>query len=213
MKSMLITLVILLLAGCVCCASATGTINRTPVPTLDLQRFLGHWYEIARYDHRFERHLEAVETDYKLLDNGKIEVLNRGIDSRTGKVQTARGKAHTTDHPGQLRVSFFLFFYSDYNILEVDEEYEWALIGSNSPKYLWILSRTPSLEPATLQYILRLARQRGYLTSQLIFVRQPALAHATETATPNASTREAMASSSSRETRSSVLQGVSRSSE
>lgn len=187
MKSMIITLTILLLAGCLCCSASATHINRQPVPTLDLHRFLGHWYEIARYDHRFERNLNAVETDYTLLDNGKIEILNRGINSRTGKEELARGKAHTTHDPGRLRVSFFLFFYSDYNILELDEDYEWALIGSRSPRYLCILARKPSLDADTLAYILRLAHQRGYNTTKLIYPDQPAARQATETAIPSAS--------------------------
>lgn len=171
MKYILITLTVVLLVSCVLSASAAPTLDRQTVPTLDLNRFLGHWYEIARYDHSFERNLESVETDYMLLPNGKIEVVNRGIDRRTGKEKVARGKAKLTDQPGRLRVSFFLFFYSDYNILELDENYEWALIGSKSPDYLWILSRTPHLDMQTLNYILRLAQQRGYSTSKLIWNR------------------------------------------
>jgi len=186
MKYILLSSIMVVLASCIFSAPAHGLDRRT-VPTLDLNRFLGHWYEIARFDHRFERHLEAVETDYKRLPDGKIEVLNRGIDSRTGKVETARGKAHTTDEAGRLRVSFFWFFYSDYNILEIDADYEWALIGSRSPKYLWILARQPHLDQATLDYILRLAQQRGYPTGELIFVRQPAAGHATEQQIPRAS--------------------------
>lgn len=171
MKYILITLTVVLLLSCVFGAPAASFLDRQTVPTLDLNRFLGHWYEIARYDHSFERDLESVETDYTLRSDGKIEVVNRGIDRRTGKEKIARGKAKTTDQPGRLRVSFFLFFYSDYNILELDEDFQWALIGSKSPKYLWILSRTPHLDTQTLNYILRLAQQRGYSTSKLIWNR------------------------------------------
>ncbi len=179
MKYILITSSLVLLISCVWSTQAADLIDRRTVPQLDLERFLGHWYEIARYDHRFERDLESVETDYLLRPDGKIEVVNRGIDSRTGKLKIARGKAKTTDHPGQLRVSFFWFFYSDYNILEIDENYEWALIGGSSPKYLWILARKPHLDRQTLAYILRLAQQRGYSTSNLIW-NQPARADSTE---------------------------------
>ena len=98
--------------------------------------------------------------------NGKIKVVNRGI--RNGKPTEAIGKAKTTDIPGQLRVSFFWEFYSDYNILAMGKSGEWALIGSNSPKYLWILSRTPHLSSSTLEYIIRLAQARGYDTDKLI---------------------------------------------
>ena len=82
------------------------------------------------------------------------------------------GKAKLGKQPGQLRVSFFLFFYSDYNILALGEDYDWALVGSSSPKYLWILSRTPSLPEETLEHILDIARERGYDTDKLIWVQQ-----------------------------------------
>ncbi len=89
-----------------------------------------------------------------------------------------RGKARTTSDPGRLRVSFFWFFYSDYDVLELGEEYDWALVGGSSPKRLWILSRTPRLPAPTLDRILRLAARRGYDTERLIFVEQPAEEHA-----------------------------------
>lgn len=173
MKYVMISLILLLLLGCIFCSPAANQIDRTTVDTLDLKRFLGHWYEIARYDHRFERNLEQVETDYTLLPNGEIEVLNRGIDRRTGKEKVARGRARTTDQAGLLRVSFFWFFFSDYNILAVGPNYEWAIIGSNSPDYLWVLARHPHLDTATLHHILQLIEQRGYSTAPLLFIEQP----------------------------------------
>lgn len=190
MKMVLITLILATLVGSVLCAPANNCIDRTTVSNLDLKRFMGRWYEIARYDHPFERNLEAVQTDYRLLENGKIEVINRGVDERTGKEKVSRGKAHTTDTPGRLRVSFFLFFYSDYNVLAVAEDYSWALIGGRSPKYLWILSRTPRLSAVTTRHILHLAEERGYATSPLMFIDQPETAEhqATEQAIPSAST-------------------------
>ncbi len=174
MKYVMIALVLLLLLGCVFCSPAAGQIDRSTVDTLDLKRFLGHWYEIARYDHRFERDLEQVETDYVLMPDGNIEVINRGIDSRTGEEKVAHGKARTTDQAGRLRVSFFWFFYSDYNILAVGPNYEWAIIGGRSPKYLWILARHRHLDDATMHRILQLIEQRGYSTAPLIYVEQTA---------------------------------------
>ena len=186
----LITLLLATLVGSVLCAPANNGIDRTTVSSLDLERFMGRWYEIARYDHPFERHLEAVETDSRMLPNGKIEVINRGIDERTGKEKVARGKARTTDIPGRLKVSFFWFFYSDYNVLAMAEDYSWALIGGRSAKYLWILSRTPRLSAATTRRILLLAEEKGYATSPLLFIDQPerAVNQATEQAMPSAST-------------------------
>ena len=90
----------------------------------------------------------------------------------SGLLSIADGKAKAGKHPGQLRVSFFLFFYSDYNVLALGDNYDWALVGSKSPKYLWILARTPNLPDATIEHILSIARERGYNTDDLIWVRQ-----------------------------------------
>ena len=148
------------------------SINTTTVDNLDLKRYMGRWYEIARYDHRFERNMERCEAFYTIEPDGKIAVRNSGIDSKTGLLRITDGKAKLGKKPGQLRVSFFLFFYSDYNILALGEDYDWALVGSKSPKYLWILSRTPSLPESTLEYILSEADARGYNTDGLIWVKQ-----------------------------------------
>lgn len=163
---------ILLAALLTACATAKNDTERTTVADLDTKRFMGVWYEIARYDHRFEHGLDHVMAEYRLLPDGRIEVTNSGTDSRTGKYRTAVGKAKPGRKPGQLRVSFFLFFYSDYDIMALGKDYEWALIGSRSDKYLWILSRTPTLPEATLADILQIARERGYDTSRLLFVDQ-----------------------------------------
>ena len=152
--------------------NAQSDINRATVASLDVERYMGRWYEIARYDHSFERNMEYCKAQYTLLPDGKILVENSGVDSRNGKFRIADGKAKLGDHPGQLRVSFFLFFYSDYNILALDNNYEWALVGSKSPKYLWILSRTQKLPEGVLDDILSIATERGYDTSELVMVKQ-----------------------------------------
>lgn len=153
-------------------SSTAQTIDHTTVDNVDLKRYMGRWYEIARYDHSFERDLQYCEAFYALGDEGKISVTNTGINSRTERRKTSYGKAKAGDAPGQLRVSFFWIFYSDYNILALDEDYEWALVGSKSPKYLWILARTRHIDPATKSNILSIAQSRGYDTSKLIWVRQ-----------------------------------------
>lgn len=153
-------------------AKSPQTIDRTPVAKFDLTRYMGTWYEIARYDHKFERGLEAVQATYTLEPDGRVRVENSGFDVRKDQRSEALGKAHATDVPGRLRVSFFWIFYSDYNVLALGPDYSWALVGSRSPKYLWILSRTPTLPQETLDEILRQARQRGYDTDRLIHVDQ-----------------------------------------
>lgn len=164
-----ILMAVILLSAEACKAQ---TINTTTVDNLDVERYMGRWYELARYDHRFERDMERCEAYYSLEPDGKIAVRNSGIDTKTGLLRITDGRAKLGKQPGQLRVSFFLFFYSDYNILALGDNYDWALVGSSSPKYLWILSRTPSLPKPTIEHILAIARQRGYDTEKLIWVQQ-----------------------------------------
>ena len=113
--------------------------DNSPVKSFDLSRYLGTWYEIARFDHSFERGMENVTAEYSLKDDGTVKVLNSGL--KKGKPKVAEGKARQPDpkgNPAHLEVSFFLFFYSDYNILMLDDLYHVALVGSSSPDYLWI---------------------------------------------------------------------------
>lgn len=148
-------------------------MDNSTVKELNVQRYLGKWYEIARFDHRFERGLVGVTATYSMRDDGKIRVINQGYkNSLDGKLSRAEGKAKLTDEPGKLKVSFFWIFYAGYYVMELDENYKWALIGSNSEKYLWILSRTPKLEQDVKKQILTKAKQRGYDISKLIWVEQ-----------------------------------------
>lgn len=156
-----------------CQNKKTEEMNTATVKELDLQRYLGTWYEIARFDHGFERGLVGVTATYSMREDGKIRVLNQGYrNSLDGELSVAEGKAKLTDEPGKLKVSFFWIFYADYYILELEENYQWALIGSKSDKYLWILSRTPKLEENVKNRILNHAVKRGYDTSKLIWVEQ-----------------------------------------
>ena len=144
-------------------------VNNEPT-AISLDKYLGKWYEIARFDHSFERDMEKVTAEYKLLPDGHIKVINSGY--RDGKFKETIGKAKTTNTSGLLRVSFFMNFYSDYRVLMIDKDYNYVLVGGNSPKYLWILSRTPRLDEATLQKIIGAAQEKGYDTDKLIFVEQ-----------------------------------------
>jgi lipocalin len=142
------------------------------VKLVDLNRYLGSWYEIAKYDHYFERDLDYAMARYTLRDDGKIDVLNTGI--KDGRAKDAKGIAKTTDVPGLLRVSFFGPFFADYRIMMLDENYQYVLVGGGTDKFLWILSRTPQLDDATQSLILAEADRRGYDTSKLIWVKQSA---------------------------------------
>ena len=155
-----------LAAGCV----SVPKVDNAPVSTFDLNRYLGEWYEIARFDHSFERGVEQAKAKYSLKDDGTIEVVNSGI--KNGKPKTAIGKGKKTDTPGLLRVSFFGPFYADYRVMLIDKDYSHALVGSGSADYLWILSRTSALSETAKSELLSEAKRRGYDTGKLIWVEQ-----------------------------------------
>ena len=149
--------------------------DNSPVSQFDLSKYLGTWYEIARFDHSFERGMDNVIAEYLLREDGKIDVVNSGW--KNGKFKVADGKAKQPDplsDPAHLEVSFFLFFYSDYNVMMIDDDYQIALVGSKSPKYLWILSRTPYVTDSVMDLVLEEASSRGYDINNLIWVDQSA---------------------------------------
>ena len=151
----------------------TRRVDTTPIKNFDLYRFLGLWYEIARFDHKFERDMINVKAEYVLRDDGKLDVVNSGW--KNGRYKSAIGMAkqpNPMNNPARLRVSFFLFFYSDYRVLMLDNDYQYALVGSRGSDYLWILSRTPEIEDDVRDRIVDEAKRRGYNTSRLIWVEQ-----------------------------------------
>ena len=160
-----LSVLLCLLGGC-----SKPTVDNSVVNNFDLNRFLGSWYEIARFDHKFERGMEQTKATYTLREDGKVDVLNTGM--KDGKHSNAKGVAKLTDTPALLRVSFWGPFYSDYRVMLLDSDYRYALVGSGSDDYLWILSRTPQITPETQTLILAEAQKRGYDTDKLIWVNQ-----------------------------------------
>lgn len=158
------------------CANSKSMVNTETVKTFEIEKFLGEWYEIARYPHSFEKDLVGVTATYSMREDGKIKVLNQGYkNSLKGELKQAEGKAKipNKNDPSKLKVSFFWFFYADYLVMELDEEnYQWAIIGSSSPNYLWILSRTPQIDMETYKELLQKIEKRGYDTNKLLFVEQ-----------------------------------------
>jgi apolipoprotein D and lipocalin family protein len=155
-----------------------GVAQRPYIKNFDLNRYLGQWYEIARFPHSFEKGLVGCTANYSLRPDGKVNVENAGFkNTLDGTSSNATGKAKLAGKPtdGHLKVSFFLFFYADYFIMDMDPDYQWALIGSKSDKYLWILARTPQLDDATYSKILDKARSLGYELTQLYKVPQKPL--------------------------------------
>ena len=153
-------------AGCV----SGPKVDNAPVAALDLNRYLGEWYEIARFDHSFERGIEQAKAVYTLNEDDTIKVVNSGI--KDGKPKTAIGKGKRTETPALLRVSFFGPFYADYRVMKIDTDYTYALVGSGGADYLWMLSRTRVIPDATKNELLSEAKRRGYDTDKLIWVKQ-----------------------------------------
>lgn len=151
-------------------------VDNSVVKNFELEKFLGKWYEIARFQHRFEKGLVGVTADYSLREDGKIDVLNQGYEfTLDGKLKQAKGvaKVPDTEQPAKLKVSFFWIFYADYFVMELDSvNYQYALIGSSSDDYLWIMSRTPQMDETVYNRLVEKAKSRGYDVSKLYLVPQ-----------------------------------------
>jgi apolipoprotein D and lipocalin family protein len=161
---------LLMLLMVTACSSSQKIKEMNLAENVDLDRYVGTWYEIARFPHSFEKGLVGVTATYTLKVKGMIEVVNQGYkDSLDGELSRAVGKAKVakSGNPAHLRVSFFWIFYADYLILELDADYQYVLIGSSSDKYLWILAREPQLDEETYTMLVAKARERGYDVSKL----------------------------------------------
>jgi lipocalin len=145
------------------------------VKEVDLVRYSGRWYEIARLPNRFEKDLVCVSATYRLKSNGKIEVINQGVTPE-GEVKRSKGTAWRSDeqYPGRLKVSFFWPFAGNYYIIDLGkgESYDYALVGSPSRKYLWILARTKSIEEKLYHQLLAKAQNLGFDIQPMIRTRQ-----------------------------------------
>lgn len=144
------------------------------VENFDKNKYLGKWYEIARMDFRFERNLQNTTAQYSLNKNGSIRVDNQGYDTLKGKWKQAIGKAKFVgaENKAMLKVSFFGPFYSGYNVLAIDSNYQYALIAGANLRYLWILSRNTSIPGDIKEQYLNIARSNGYNTDNLLWIKQ-----------------------------------------
>jgi lipocalin len=174
-----LTLMLALIFNTFSCATQWSSKMKPHIQAVELKHYTGTWYEIARFPHRFERDLVGVTATYTLLPNGRIRVENQGYKkSLDGEQRKAIGKAKPAGDPalGHLKVSFFWIFYADYYILALDQDnYQWALVGSSTPNFLWILGRQPQMDPAILDALIKKAADLGYDISKLEMVPQPAL--------------------------------------
>ncbi|HVO78258.1 MAG TPA: lipocalin family protein [Methanomassiliicoccales archaeon] len=145
------------------------------VKYVDVNRYMGTWYEIARFPQRFEKDLVGTTATYSLRPDGKVSVVNSGHKgSLDGELKTAEGKARVVDTKtnAKLKVSFFWPFEGNYWILELGENYDYAMIGDESRKYLWILCRTPQMDGALYNDLVKRAKEKGFDVSKLEMVPQ-----------------------------------------
>ena len=159
-----------LLILCGCTSIPEGI---SPVSGFDSQRYLGTWYEIARFDHSFERGLNNVTATYTNRDDGGIDVLNRGYNQQQGEWEEANGKAYFVESAdkGHLKVSFFGPFYASYVIMQLDHQgYQYSLVTGPTREYLWVLARRPNVSNEILEELLGFAQQNGFDTSEFIWV-------------------------------------------
>lgn len=157
------------------------------VDHVEITRYLGPWYEIARLPNRFERDCARDATAHYSLDGKTIRVVNRCLKA-DGKAQVARGRAKIVDHStnAKLKVTFFWPFYGDYWILglgspanpqaaaasQANPVYPWAVVGGPRRKYLWILARRPTLTPLQREEVRRVVEESGYEWSKLLWTAQ-----------------------------------------
>ena len=149
-------------------AGATLPLLQT-VERVELCRYLGKWYEIARLPNSFQKGCSGSAAEYSLRDDGDIQVINTCHDKNDGHLRQAKGKAWVVDTASnaKLKVSFFWPFRGDYWIIELGAEYDYAVVGTPDRKYLWILSRTPSMSDDIYSAILKRAAKQGFDTSKV----------------------------------------------
>lgn len=142
------------------------------VTNFEKEKYLGKWYEIVRFDFKFEKDLNNTTAEYSLNENGTIKVDNNGFNTKKGEWEQAIGKAKfvESDTVAMLKVSFFGPFYAGYNVIALDDEYKYALVAGSSLKYLWILSRETTIPEEVKSNYLKIAEEIGYDTTQLIWV-------------------------------------------
>jgi lipocalin len=151
--------------GCRASGALPGAKPLASVPNLDLERYLGTWYEIAKYPVSFEKGLVGVTAKYSMRDDGKVRVENAGYKGTfEGERKTAIGKAWVPDpeKPAELKVSFFWPFAAKYWVIAIDPEYRWSIVGEPGRRYLWILAREPVIDDALYGRLLERIRKLGY---------------------------------------------------
>lgn len=143
----------------------------TAVKNFDSNKYLGKWYEIARFDYRFERNLDNVTANYSLNENGSIKVQNRGYNYVKKEWKESIGEAQFVGEKteARLKVSFFKPIWAGYNVIDL-VDYRYALVAGNSTDYLWILSREKTIPDEVKKRFLEKSKKLGFPVEKLIWV-------------------------------------------
>jgi len=147
----------------------------TTVSSVDLKKYAGKWYEIAAYPQRFEKGCHCTTAEYTLSDKGFVIVENRcRKGSVNGKESYIKGKAFVDDYTSnaKLKVQFFWPFRGKYWIIDLADDYSYAVVSHPNKKYLWILSRTPKMDAAIYQAIISRLQKKGFDTTKLVITEQ-----------------------------------------
>ena len=138
------------------------------------EKYLGKWYEIARLEYQYEKNLANVSAEYSLNNDGSIRVYNCGYNFKKDKIAATVGKAKFVgdESVGQLKVSFFGPFYAGYNVIAIDEEYEYALVAGDSRDSLWLLSREKTMPGNIINKYLDIAAALGFPVEDLVWTKQ-----------------------------------------
>ncbi len=150
------------------CGSADSDLRT--VANVDVERYMGKWFDIANFPQRFQKDCKCTSAEYKLLADKTVEVFNRCIDSKTGEVKDITGKAFVADKTtnAKLKVQFFWPFKGDYWIVELADDYSYAVVSEPGKEYLWILSRTPQMDNQVYEGIVSRLKEKGFDISKIV---------------------------------------------
>ena len=170
---------IILILGITACSSPSSNFKKLKtVPDVDLSKYAGDWYEIARIDHWFQKGCVNSVATYKIRSDGEIEVINKcKVDAPNGKNKKANGRAWVVDKSSnsKLKVQFALsgiklpFLAGDYWIIDLDEDYQFVMVGEEKREYLWILSRTKTMPLEITRALVAKARKLEFPVEKLIY--------------------------------------------
>ena len=167
------TILILLSSVCLFSVAASGD-DKPPlqtVPSVDLQRYMGTWFEIAAFPQKFQKGCHCSKAEYEMTDEGYVRIINScRKDSAEGREKISKGKAFVVEGTGnaKLRVQFFWPFRGDYWIIELAEDYSHVVVGAPNRDYLWILARTPKIDETLYQDIVARCAEKGFDMTRLV---------------------------------------------